>query len=261
MSLAYVIRGSGPPVIFIQGAGIHGSGWDPQVNSLASRFECLTFDNRGIGGSVASSPKNTKIPLTVAQMADDVVNLMDSAGWQSAHMVGHSMGGLVALEASLQWPARVRSLSLLCTFSRGADATRVSPSMVWTGIRMHVGTRAARRRAFLEFMMPPGVIADPVEIGAIAGHDLADQPAIVMDQLAAIRKHDVTARLRELASIPTLVVSAARDRIARAASGRVIAAGIPGARYVEFADAGHGLTIQKADEVNGLLAEHFNSVR
>lgn len=250
--LAWTVRGSGPPVLLIQGAGVHGSGWNPQTDDLASRFSCLTFDNRGIG---ASLPSNTS--LSIEQMADDALSLMDAEGWQSAHIVGHSMGGLIALELALRAPARVRSLALLCTFARGSIATRVTPFMLWTGLRTRVGTRAMRRRAFLELVMPPGITADPQKIAAIFGHDLADQPPIVMQQLAAIRKHDVTTRLQELAAIPTLVVSAAHDRIAPPAAGRAIAAGIPGSRYIEIAGAAHGVTIQKAAEINALLIAHF----
>jgi pimeloyl-ACP methyl ester carboxylesterase len=250
------VRGSGPPVVMIQGVGLHGSGWDLQVAGLASRFCCLTFDNRGIGRSQLTR-SDRKAGLTVPRMAADTFALMDVAGWKSAHVVGHSLGGLIALEMALAAPDRVRSLSLLCTFARGSIATTMSPFMFWTGLRTRIGSRAMRRRAFMEIVMPPGVVADPVEIGKLFGHDLADQPPIVMQQLAAVRKHDVTGRLRELANTPALVVSAIHDRIAPPAAGRAIAAGIPGSTYVEINNAAHGVTLQKADEINTLLASHF----
>ena len=89
------------------------------------------------------------------------------------------------------------------------------------------------------------------------GHDLADQPPIVMKQLRAASRFDASARLGALAHIPTLVVAATHDRIALPAFGRALADAIPGARYVEIPDAGHGCTIQCADRVNALLVEHF----
>jgi pimeloyl-ACP methyl ester carboxylesterase len=254
--LSHTIRGDGPPIIFIQGVGVSGSGWEPQVDFLAQHFRCLTFDNRGIG--LSQPPDSGHLAsLTVPQMAGDALALMDAQGWESAHVAGHSMGGLIALEIALQARERVRSLALLCTFARGSIATTLSPAMLWTGLRTRLGTRAMRRRAFLEMTMPPGVPADPVQIGALFGHDLADQPPITMKQLAAIRKHDVTARLPELAGISTLVLSASGDRIAPPFAGHAIAAGIPGARYVEIPGAAHGVTLQEPSEVNALLAEHF----
>ncbi len=261
-ALAYSVRGEGPPVLLIQGVGVCGSGWLPQVEALEGDYRCLTFDNRGMG---ESQPLGSA--LTVEQMADDALALMDAQGWKSAHIVGHSLGGLIAQDIALRARDRVQSLSLLCTFSRGADATRMSMGMMWTGMRTRVGTRRHRRRAFLELVMPVEYLrtqdidklAD--KLAPIFGHDLADQPSVVMKQLGAARKYDATPRLAQLAGLSTLVVTATHDRIARPEYGRAIAKAIPGARYVEIPDAAHGVTIQKAEEINQLLREQFAGAR
>src|SRR4051812_8108625 len=100
-------RGAGPPVLFIQGVGVHGDGWLPQVEAMSSRVRCLWFDNRGIGrGSPLSGP------LTVEQMAKDARDVMAAHGVDSAHVVGHSLGGLVAQRLAIDSPGSVRSLSL-----------------------------------------------------------------------------------------------------------------------------------------------------
>jgi pimeloyl-ACP methyl ester carboxylesterase len=256
--LAYRVRGHGPPVVLVQGVGVHGDGWLPQVDALAARHRCLWFDNRGMGES-----RPLAAPLSVEAMADDARALMAAQGWESAHVVGHSLGGLVALALALGDPRRVRSLSLLCTFSRGADVTRLSAWMMWVGLRTRLGTRRMRRHAFLRLVMPPPALAGAdrdrvaAELAPLFGHDLADQPPVAMKQLAAARRYDATPRLGELAAVPTLVVSAAHDRIAPPAGGRAIAAGIPGARYVEIPDASHGVPIHQADRVNALLLDHL----
>jgi pimeloyl-ACP methyl ester carboxylesterase len=256
--LAYEVRGDGPPVLFIQGVGVHGGGWKPQVDALADHYRCLTFDNRGMGGSQPLGGR-----LSVEQMADDARALLDAQGWDSAHVVGHSMGGPIALELALAARERVRSLALLCTFARGADATKLSLWMLWVGLRTQLGPRRLRRRAFLQIIMPPGeppaadrdVLAE--QLAPLFGHDLADQPPVAMKQLAALRNYDATRRLTELAGLPTLVVSARHDRIAPPRSGRALAAGIPGASYIEIPDAAHGVPIHKPDRINALLAEHL----
>ena len=259
--LAYAVRGDGPPVVFIQGSGLHGDGWLPQVDDLASRYRCLSFDNRGMG---RSQPLGVR--LTVEQMAEDVQILMDSQGWKSAHLVGHSLGGLVALCVALTARSRVRSLSLLGTFARGADATRLSWEMFRLGLRTYVGTRAMRRAAFLEMVMPPAILAGTdrdelaQRLAPIFGHDLADHPAVVMKQLAAMRRYDATPQLGTLAGLPTLVAVARHDRIARPEVGKALAAGIPGARLVEFHDAAHGVCIQCASQVNAVLHDLFSQV-
>jgi pimeloyl-ACP methyl ester carboxylesterase len=258
-SLSYkVAGGAGPPVVFIQGVGVHGSGWTPQIEMLRSRYRCVVFDNRGIG---ASQPVGGA--LSVERMAGDTVAVMSHLGLASAHLVGHSLGGPIALEVALAEPRRVRSLSLLCTVARGSDATRMSGKMLWLGMRSRVGSRAARRRAFLEMVMPPGTLqrddaqALAARLAPIFGHDLADQPPIVMKQLAALRAYDASARLAGIVDKPTLVVSAVHDPIAPPRFGRALANGIPGARYLEIENASHGLPIHRADVVNTLLDEHL----
>jgi pimeloyl-ACP methyl ester carboxylesterase len=253
------VRGQGPAILFIQGVGVHGDGWRPQVESLAAQYTCVTFDNRGVGRSVPAGA-----PITVAQMAGDARAVLDGLGVESAHVIGHSLGGLVALQLALDARPRVRSLSLLCTFASGKAAAPLTPRMVWLGLRSRVGTRRMRRRGFLAIIMPPGEPADPVtsaaDLAPLFGHDLGDQLPIVDAQLKAMRGTDLTARLPALAGLPTLVMSAAYDPIAPPGVGRVMAAGIPGARYLEAAGASHGLPITHAAWVNGELRGHLASV-
>jgi len=258
--LAYRLAGQGPPVLLVQGTGLHGEGWRPQVEGLVDRHRCLWFDNRGVGASVPAGAK-----ITIEQMAEDAVALMDAAGFADAHVVGHSLGGVVAQQVALAARGRVRSLSLLCTMARGRDALSLSPSMLWLGLRTYVGTRRARRRAFLEMVVPPATLGREDRDGLaerlapLFGHDLADHPPVVMKQLAALRAFDATPRLAELAGISTMVLVAALDRIARPELGRALAGGIPGARLVELADAAHGVPLEQPERVNALLAAHFQA--
>ena len=188
---------------------------------------------------------------------------MDAEKIHHFHVAGHSMGGLIAQEVALLAPARVKSLALLCTFARGKQAARLTPDIILVGLRTRIGTRVMRRNAFLGLIMPPAILATrdraqlAEELRPLFGHDLADQPPIIMKQLAAMAKYDASARLGQLAHIPTLVVSAELDRIALPAFGRELVAAIPGARLVELPGAGHGVPIYAPGDVNGLLAEHF----
>lgn len=258
--LSFSVQGDGPPVVFIQGVGVNGSGWTPQVEELRSEFRCLAFDNRGIG---ASQPLGTAI--TVEQMARDTLGLMSHLGWESAHLVGHSLGGPVALEVALTAPRRVRSLCLLCTLARGRNATRLTWRMLRLGLGSRIGTRRSRRRAFLKIVMPEdalrGIDQDALaaQLAPLFGHDIADQPPVAMKQLSALSAYDATDRVYGIVGIPTLVMSAAHDPIAPPVNGRALAAAIPGARYVEFEDASHGLPIQHAARVNQLLRQHLDS--
>jgi pimeloyl-ACP methyl ester carboxylesterase len=259
-SLFHERIGTGAPVVFVQGVGVAGSGWRPQADGLAKDYACLLFDNRGIGRSPEVSG-----PLSIQEMARDAFRLMDTVGFAAAHVVGHSMGGVIAQQMALDAPARIKSLSLLCTFSRGSEAARLTPAVLWMGLRTRIGTRAMRRRAFLRMLFSSSYLAgqDQDELASrlvpIIGRDLGEQPPIVMQQLRALGRHDCFDRLSTLAVIPTLVVSAEFDPIARPEYGRRLAAVIPGSRYVQVPDAAHGVTIQKAEVINALLDEHFRS--
>jgi len=257
-SLHYSVRGSGDAILFIQGTGVHGEGWKPQTDEFAARHTCIAFDNRGMG---RSQPRGTK--LTIERMALDALAVLAAADCPAAHVVGHSLGGLVALEFALLAPAQTKSLALLCTFADGRAPAR-GGRMFWLGMRSRVGTARMRREAFLELILTPEYLrtADHEqlarELAPLFGHPLEQQPAVVLPQIAAMRRCDLGARLPELAPIPTLVLSATHDRIAPPGLGRTLAAGIPGARYAEIPDAGHAAPISHAAAVNALLREHFS---
>jgi pimeloyl-ACP methyl ester carboxylesterase len=263
-----------PAVVFVQGTGLPGAGWGPQIEGpsaaegtpgvagagLAADHHCLTFDHRGIGRSSGAGSA-----FDVPTLAEDTLALMDAAGWDEGHLVGHSLGSLVCLQVAAMAPERVRSLALLCAFGVGADATRLTPWLAWIGARMSLGTRASRRRGFLAMIFPPDAL-DGRDVEAVArglepyfGGDLAVRPRGVAAQLDAMRRFDARPLLPRLAGVPTLVISATRDRVAPPPLGRALAAGIPGARYAEIPDAAHGVVLQKPAEVNAALRAHVRA--
>lgn len=261
-SLHYLREGTGPAALLLQGVGVIGEGWRPQFDGLCDRYTMVTLDNRGIGASVVDSPRSVSIDA----MARDALAVMDAEGLDRFHLCGHSVGALIAQRVALLAPARIKSLTLMCAFVRGADAGRMTPGLVLQAIRLWIGSRRMRRRAFLEVIMPDAylqgrdldALAD--RLAALFGRDLADQPRIVMTQLRAATRYDGAARWAELTAIPTLVISGAHDRISRRPYGQNLAVAIQAARFVEFPDAGHGVPIQCAAEVNALLDAHWHAI-
>ncbi len=258
--LSYAIVGTGPAVLAIQGVGLIGRGWKPQIDGLSHQFTFVTFDNRGIGGSSRGEGD-----LTIERMAADARAVADAAGLDRFHVLGHSMGGLIAQHLALTSRERIKSLALLCTFADGRRATRLTGRMLMLALRSRIGTRAMRRAGMIRMIMPDAYIRqnDPATLtrtlGDLFGRDLADQPAIIRQQLRAMSRYSALSRLHELPPIPALVVSASQDPIAPPTLGKEIASRIDGARYVEFPDASHALPIQLAREVNALLAEHLTT--
>jgi pimeloyl-ACP methyl ester carboxylesterase len=258
--LSYSVEGTGPPVLLIQGVGLPGIGWLPQIEALDSRFTVIAVDNRGVGGS-AGGPD----PLTIDAMAADVAAIVEQERLDRIHVVGHSMGGLIALRLALMAPSRIRSLVLACTFADGAEPTRFSWRMMTLGLRCRIGTRPMRRNAMLEMILPAHELQRhdrarlATELEPLFGRDLADQPPILMRQLRAMSGYSALPQLQQLDGIPTLVVSALHDPIAPPQLGRAIARGIANARFVEFIHAGHALPIQCAGRFNDLVIRHLTA--
>ncbi|HVV46492.1 MAG TPA: alpha/beta hydrolase [Bryobacteraceae bacterium] len=253
----YRIDGCGPPLVMIQGIGAFGTAPNPQIGILEGRYRCLSFDNRGIGSSLPAGR-----PVTVEQMAADTLALMDHAGWESAHIIGHSLGGLIALETALAAKARVRSLTLLCAFADGRDVRRFSPALLWILLRVRFGSRRIRRNAFLDLVTSPEAgqrqrAELALKIFSVLGHDPADIPPITGQQVAAMIKHDVKPRLRELSGVPALVISAEKDLLAPPSAGRGIAAGIQGSRYIEIAGAAHAFPVLEPERCAALMLDHL----
>ena len=249
---------TGPPVLLIQGVGAIGTAWRHQIEALAENHRVLSFDNRGIGRSPASPE-----PLTIEGMAADTLALLDRVRWPSAHIVGHSMGGLIACQLALEAPRRVRSLSLLCTFSRGPEAARLTPWVLWMGLRTRLGSRPMRRSAFLKMLFSKKTLATAdhdrlaKDTGDLVGRDLADSPPILLHQLRACARHDVRSRLPELAGIPTSVISAEFDRIAHPSYGRALAAAIPHASFHLHHGVSHGHLLEQPEWLNHRLIHHI----
>jgi len=260
--VSYSRTGTGEPVLLIQGVGAIGNAWTPQVEALRHRFSVITFDNRGIGASSITEGR-----ISIESMADDALAILDAEGITRAHVVGHSMGGLIAMQLALTSPRRVRSLALLSTFPDGRSGSRLTLANFLTGIRTRIGTRRMRRNAFLSLvlskagMRPVNRRRMTAEMTALFGRDLATQPPIIMRQLRAMSRFDPTWRLRSLASVRTLVVTGDEDRIALPAYGRKLAASIPGALYVEIANAGHAVPIESPALINRMLAEHMSEAK
>jgi pimeloyl-ACP methyl ester carboxylesterase len=244
--LSYDTIGRGEPVLLIQGVGVAGCGWQPQIEILGKHFEVAWFDNRGIGNSPDS-------PSSVLAMSQDALGVMDALEWPRAHVVGHSLGGVIAQQMAILAPHRIRSLGLLCTYARGRSAISFNPADLWLNMRTAIGTQAMRRRAFFELVTDPARnISEEniLELESVFGRNLAALPRNAMAQVFALMRWNLGKGL-SIPEIPTLVISATNDRVAPVAEGRLLAERW-NTEWIEVA-GGHALTIQDAERINYLL--------
>src|ERR1700742_363861 len=212
----------------IQGmSGTHLAWGEPFLSRLEADFECVIFDNRGIGNSALVSE-----PFTIADLARDALTVMDAAGLETAHVLGISMGGMTAQELALAVPERLRSLTLGCTYPGGPGSSLIAPEDAGPLLgAMGSGNLDRVFAAAYEVTLSPDFRADQshfAEFTAMAGALPARQQTVQL-QLQAIAGHDTQSRLAGITA-PTLVIHGTVDKMIPVANGELIASLIPGAR-------------------------------
>jgi 3-oxoadipate enol-lactonase len=247
--LAYDVEGSGEPLLLVQGLGYGRRGWGPASGMLAQRFRVVTFDNRGFGDS--DVPPG---PYTTAQLADDAFAVLDAAEIETAHVVGISLGGLIAQELVLARPERVRKL-VLCSTTPGGAASFPMPeqTVALMGSASHLDPQEAMQRFVTNALSPDPPAALVEEIVAYRAANPPD-PAGWYAQAGAGAAHDAMSRLGEI-SVPTLIVHGTADNVVDVRNATLLADGIPGARLVLLEGVGHLLPWERPHEFTALVEE------
>ena len=244
--------GEGDPVLLIMGFGGDHLAWAMQMADFAGRHRVIAFDNRGVGQSDAPDA-----PYTTRMMADDALGLMDALGVDSAHVLGVSMGGMIAQELVLARPDRVRSLHLACTFGR-PDPYMLALNSAWREMRIGLGRESTLRTLGLWLFSPTTYAERPELIEALLQNSLANpypQSLIgFLRQGEAVAAHDALERLGAI-RCPTLVCVAEDDILVPPRFAREIVARIPGAELRTIPAAGHGYFLERPDLFNELSLE------
>jgi len=157
--IAWERHGRGAPLLLIHGLGYARWGWEPVLPGLAERFDVILFDNRGIGESDAPPG-----PYTAAEMADDAIQVLDEAGVGRAHVVGTSLGGMVAQELALGHPDRVDRLVLACTTPGGPKAHPMPQRTLTLMAEAATLEPAVALRRFVENALAPATVAEHPEL-------------------------------------------------------------------------------------------------
>jgi len=244
------------PVVFVMGFGLSGHAWRFVLPEVPDR-RLVTFDNRGAGHTDA--PRG---PYRMAQLAGDTLSLMDHLGFDRAHLVGVSMGGMIAQETALAAPSRFASLTLIATHPGGLAHRIPPPAGLWHFLGANLSRTKPGRLDAVSRLLFPKAFRDEVGrewLHAVLSEDFATPPTAQgrKGQLAAVMHHDTRRRLPTLAALPTLVVKPLRDHLVAPSGSDRIHRMIPGSTLLELPDAGHGLIRQKAKVLGEHLRAHF----
>lgn len=243
INMGYRVFGSGAPLILIMGYGSTMNLWESDlVSKLAARFKVITFDNRGIG----SSGTGTK-PFSIEQFCEDTSGLMDALGIPQAHVLGWSMGSLIAQELALRHPSRVNKLIL---YAAHCDAEMFPPvPEIIQQLTDTTGTPQERGMRYIGVLFSDNWLqSHGKRIGEIFFRPMGSIPEETVGQQAmAIGAWQGSAdRLGEIRS-PVLLIAGAEDCLVVPQNSRFMSEKIPDARLDLIENGGHGLMFQYPD--------------
>jgi len=252
--LHYIRRGAGAPLLLIQGmAGHHGLWGERFLSLLEPDFDVVAFDHRGIGRS-----DRAEAPFTIADLADDAAGVLTAVGWDDAHVMGISMGGMVAQELAVRHPDRIRTLTLGCTYAGPDGGTLDGPGPMRMMRAANAGGDVGTiLRAAYEANLSPSFRADEAKFSEFVEVTLSQRvpSPVIMMQFQAVARHDAEARLRSV-KIPTLVVHGTDDEMITAKNGDHVASLVPDARLEKFQDVGHLFWWEQPERTAELLRDH-----
>lgn len=269
ITLEYEVHGEGDPILLVMGLGGQLVAWPSSfIAGLVDRgFKVITFDNRDIGLSTkidAAPPTKTQSALfsisrrfakstyLLSDMAKDAVGLLDALNIERAHIVGMSMGGMIAQALAIEHPSRVRSLTSIMSTTGNPRVGRPKASVIVRALKLTGGSREtfADRQAVL-FKLFSGSLFDELEIREVAKLSVERNftPDGTARQMAAIMASpDRTPQLKKL-NVPTLVVHGLEDGLVQPSGGYATTKAIFGARLLAFPDMGHNLPQARIPEI------------
>lgn len=249
-------QGEGEPLLLIMGLGGSSQAWYRLLPHLDGRLRVVSFDNRGTGQSSRVCGR-----LTLGDMVADALAVMDDAGLDDAHVLGVSMGGMIAQRIALDHPGRVRSLILGCTTPQagaGIPPWRLISAAAVRGLAPGLATSLLVPALYAERTRreAPERIEQDLELRR---RD-ATPPQTILAQMLAVATHDTRARLGELEGLPVTVIHGDEDALVPVQRGRQLAKLIPGAQLAEIPGTGHLLLTDAEAAVLAAIDTHLTAV-
>ena len=232
--LHYEVQGKGPALFLVPGLGGDGRFWDANARELAKQFTVVVHDHRGTARSTLS-----KIDYSVAQMADDALQLIDALGFAKIHWCGHSTGGAMGQVLAIDHPERIDRLVLSATWAK-TDAFFRHLFEVRAQVLRDLGPAAYVKSSALALNMPAWVRDHDADLAAAEAkaNETIPEPGIVLSRIAAIVAHDRRDQLQRVHA-PTLAICARDDMVTPLYFTEELVRLIPQARAYVLPDGGH----------------------
>lgn len=233
--LCYESQGDGVPLVFLSGLGGDHRAFTVTVRHFASRYRALALDNRDVGRSDRATS-----PYTTADMAGDVAGWLDALGLGRIHLVGHSLGALVAQEFAIRHGDRLRSLTLASSHA-GANEWRKAVLSSWIQLRRLLDAGSFTRTT-LPMLVGPHFYKSPAQVEGLVRfaerNEWPQDPEAFARQATAAIEHDARGRLGGV-RVPTLVLSGSRDLVNPPDVATELSQEIPGSELTLLDGIGH----------------------
>jgi len=226
-------HGAGEPLLLIMGIGYTSAMWFRILPDLVARHRVITYDNRGVGAS--DIPPG---PYLIPHHASDALTVLDAAGVSDAHVLGISLGGVIATELGLSHPDRVRSLILGSIGAIGPSYIQPEPALFETELARRSMAREEGVRAMIPFTYDPATPQERIEEDIAVRLRTYPSPEGYAAQVAWVGTFESESRVPSI-SVPTLVMHGETDRYVPVENARILARLIPGAELVVLPHASH----------------------
>ena len=257
-NMEHYLEGSGPLLLMISGFTAQASGWaEPFTQRLQERFSTIRYSHRGTGTSDRLDGE-----ITLRDLADDGVGLLSALGIEKAHVLGVSMGGMVAQELALNHPERVQGLVLGCTACGGEHRVAAEPEVMnLLTPQPGLSREEQQRRSWPAITTPEFLESHPDVLEERLRRSLVNPTPIetAMRQMAAVQAFDSFDRLPQIKA-PTLILHGDRDAIVPVGNANVLKDQIPGAELRVFAGAAHLFTFEFPEESAAATVEFLARV-
>lgn len=245
--LFYEEHGAGEPILFVAGLGGVSTYWKPQVEAFARDFRVIVYDQRGSGRSDHVEVRS------VEQMAADTLAVLDAAGLDSVHYVGHSTGGAIGQALAIDAPDRLRSLVINSSTTR-SDAYRRKVFAVRQALLERAGPELYAMQTSLLLYPSWWINRNAGQLAADEARTAAGlaPPPVQISRMNAILSFDRLADYRHI-RVPTLVLCARDDILTPPYFSEELAREIPGARLVLLETGGHACSVTVAETFNEIV--------
>jgi 3-oxoadipate enol-lactonase len=245
-------EGRGAPLLMIMGLGWPSHAWYRTRPVLSEKYRTIALDNRGVGRSEAPVG-----PYSIVQMAADAAAVLNAARVNAAHILGFSMGGMIAQEFALQYPKKVRSLILGCTAPGGPQAVRAEQDALQ--VLMTRGQDPDEfAKAISPFIYDRGTAPERIEEDTAVRRKWYPSGEVYFAQLQAIMAWEGYSRLAQI-SAPTLVIHGENDRLVPPRNGQLIAERILGAKLVMIPNASHIFTTDQTEKSHEVILDFLGA--